>query len=135
MEILRQLLSQDPHVQHLLEDIKSGQEAQLITGLSGSARPAFLYTIYDTIQKPIYIISPNLLQAQKTFDDLVKLLGEDNVHYYPADEFIAADMSIASPELRAQRIETLDHMLHQQKGIYIIPVAGMRKILPQKKNG
>ncbi|WP_146550912.1 MULTISPECIES: transcription-repair coupling factor [Rummeliibacillus] len=133
MEILRQLLSQDPHVQHLLEDIKSGQEAQLITGLSGSARPAFLYTIYDTIQKPIYIISPNLLQAQKTFDDLVKLLGEDNVHYYPADEFIAADMSIASPELRAQRIETLDHMLHQQKGIYIIPIAGMRKILPPKE--
>lgn len=133
MKILRQLLMQDPHVQRLLEDIKSGQEAQLITGLSGSARPAFLDTIYDYIQKPIYIISPNLLQAQKNFDDLVKLVGEDYVHYYPADEFIAADMATASPELRAQRIETLDHMLHQQRGIYIIPVAGMRKVLPPKE--
>lgn len=132
MEILRQLLSRDTHVKRLLEDIKNGQDAQLITGLSGSARPALLDTIYDANKKPIYIISPNLLQAQKMFDDLVKLVGEDYVHYYPADEFIAADMTIASPELRAQRIETLDHMLHQQKGIYIIPVAGMRKIMAPK---
>lgn len=50
MKILRQLLMQDPHVQRLLEEIKSGQDAQLITGLSGSARPAFLDTIYDYIQ-------------------------------------------------------------------------------------
>ncbi|HWI49997.1 MAG TPA: transcription-repair coupling factor [Rummeliibacillus sp.] len=133
MEILRQLLSQDTHVKRLLEDIKSGQEEQLITGLSGSARPAFLDAVYAYINKPIYIISPNLLQAQKMFDDLVKLVGEDYVHYYPADEFIAADMSIASPELRAQRIETLDHMLHQQKGIYIIPIAGMRKMMAPKE--
>ncbi|MFJ8264241.1 transcription-repair coupling factor [Rummeliibacillus sp. NPDC094406] len=133
MEILRQLLSQDTHVKRLLDDIKSGQEEQLITGLSGSARPAFLDAVYAYINKPIYIISPNLLQAQKMFDDLVKLVGEDYVHYYPADEFIAADMSIASPELRAQRIETLDHMLHQQKGIYIIPIAGMRKMMAPKE--
>ncbi len=133
MELLRQLLTKDSHVQRLLEDIKNREDAQLITGLSGSARPAFLDTIYDYINKPIYIISPNLLQAQKMFDDLVKLIGEDYVHYYPADEFIAVDMSIASPELRAGRIETLDHMLHQQKGVYIIPVAGMRKVMAPRE--
>ncbi|MGX9132865.1 transcription-repair coupling factor [Rummeliibacillus sp. JY-2-4R] len=133
MKLLRQLLTKDPHVQRLLEDIKGREDAQLITGLSGSARPAFLDTIYDYINKPIYIISPNLLQAQKMFDDLVKLIGEDYVHYYPADEFIAADMSIASPELRANRIETLDHMLHHQKGVYIIPIAGMRKVMAPKE--
>ena len=34
---------------------------------------------------------------------------------YPADELIAADISIASPELRAQRLEALDHMLTHDK--------------------
>ncbi|MGE7925237.1 transcription-repair coupling factor [Viridibacillus arvi] len=133
MEILRKLFSQDMHITKLLEDLQQNNGPQLITGLSGSARPAFLDTIYGAIEKPVYIISPNLLQAQKMYDDLVKLMGEEFVHYYPADEFIAADMSIASPELRAQRIETIDHMLHEQKGIYIIPVAGLRKMMSPKE--
>lgn len=133
MEILRHLLTSDPQVQKLLDEIKNGQGAELVTGLSGSARPAFLDTIFYTLQKPLYIISPNLLQAQKMYDDLAKLIGEDMVHYYPADEFIAADMATSSPELRAARIETLDHMIHQQKGVYVIPIAGMRKIMAPKE--
>ncbi|MFG3614330.1 transcription-repair coupling factor [Rummeliibacillus sp. G93] len=133
MEILRHLLTSDPQVQKLLDEIKKGQGAELVTGLSGSARPAFLDTIFYTLQKPLYIISPNLLQAQKMYDDLAKLIGEDMVHYYPADEFIAADMATSSPELRAARIETLDHMIHQQKGVYVIPIAGMRKIMAPKE--
>ena len=41
-------------------------------------------------------------------DELAGLLGEEHVHYYPADEFIATDLSVASPELRAEQIATLD---------------------------
>ena len=62
-------------------------------------------------------------------DDLTALVGEQFVHYYPADEFIAANMAIASPELRAQRIATMDHLANGDLGIYIIPVAGMRKMM------
>lgn len=74
-------------------------------------------------------MSPNLLQAQKLVDDLSSLVGEDAVHYYPADEFIAADMTIASPELKAARIATLDHLAKKERAIYVIPIAGMRKMM------
>lgn len=132
METLRRLFMNEDEIISFIDDIKSGQQSQLITGLSGSARPAFIGTIYEETQRSIYLVTPNMLQAQSMYEDLSKLIGENLVHYYPADEFIAADMAIASPELRAQRIETLDHMLHNNYGIYIIPAAGMRKIMPPK---
>ena len=100
MEVLRQLVSQDKHITSFLQEIQSGQTmSQLITGLTGSARPVLVDALFEYVKKPIYIVSPNLLQAQKMVDDLTGLLGEEYVHYYPADEFIAADLSIASPEL------------------------------------
>ena len=80
------------------------------------------------------IVTPNLLHAQKLTEDLVKLVGEDLVRLYPADELIAADISIASPELRGQRIEALDHMLTKKNGIYIVPIAGLKKHMPYEKD-
>lgn len=133
MEALRKLLMQDQHVSHFIEQLEQGLSNVLVTGLSGSARPAFIETIFKTINKPIYMMAPNLLQGQKMYDDLAKLLGDDVVHYYPADEFIAADMAVASPELRAARIETLDHLLHDVRGVYVIPIAGMRKMMQPKE--
>jgi len=72
------------------------------------------------------------LQAQRTYEDLVKMLGESLVHLYPAEELIAGDFSISSYELRGQRIETIDHMARVGKGVYITPVAGMRKFMPSR---
>ena len=63
------------------------------------------------------------------------MLGDSLVHLYPAEELIAADFSVSSYELRAQRIDTLDHMARVGKGIYITPVAGMKKLFQQKING
>lgn len=130
MDVFHQLFSQDKHINNVLQQIKDGSaNEELITGLTGSARSALLHAIFQQTKKPIYIVSPNLLQAQKLMDDLTALVGEQFVHYYPADEFIAANMTIASPELRAQRIATMDHLVNGDLGIYIIPVAGMRKMM------
>ncbi|MGM9944687.1 MAG: transcription-repair coupling factor [Lysinibacillus sp.] len=134
MGVFHQLFSQDKHMNTLLEQIKKGEaDQQLITGLTGGARPAFLNALFLETNKPIYVLSPNLFQAQKLVDDLASLIGEEFVFYYPADEFIAADMTIASPELRAQRIATLDHLARGTAGIYVLPIAGMRKYITSKK--
>lgn len=129
MEVLRQLFLQDKHIASFIEDIKSGGQSQLITGLTGSARPAFVDALFSASTKPIYVLSPNLLQAQKMVDELSNLIGEELVHYYPADEFIAADLTVTSPELRAERIATLDDLVSGKRGVYVIPMAGMRKIM------
>ena len=130
MELLNNLIIEDTQIQNLLKELESGKDQQLVTGLSGSARAVFTKMLYKSLNKAVLIVTPNLLHAQKLTEDLVKLVGEDLVRLYPADELIGADISITSPELRAQRIETLDHMLTKEKGIYIVPIAGLKKHMP-----
>ena len=133
MEVLTDHYLQKSDISNLVEELKNGDDRQLIAGLSGGAKPILFKTLQDSLEKPILIVSPNLLQAQRTYEDLVKMLGESSVHLYPAEELIAGDFSISSYESRAQRIETLDHMARVGKGVYISPIAGMRKFLPEKK--
>lgn len=42
-------------------------------------------------------------------------------------------MAFSSPEAKAERITTLNAIAAGKHGIYIIPVAGIRKFLPDKK--
>ena len=132
LEALVDLYLQNSEITNLVEELKKGEDRQLIAGLSGGAKPVFFESLKKSIERPILIISPNLLQAQRTYEDLVKMLGASSVRLYPAEELVAADFSISSYELRAQRIETLDHMARVGKGVYITPIAGMRKLLPNK---
>lgn len=134
MEVFHRLFSEDQHIKALIDQVKENSfRSHLITGLTGSARPVLIDTIFKETKRPIYIVTSNLLQAQKLVDDLSSLVGEDMVHYYPADDFIAVDMTIASPELRANRIMTLDRLVNKETGIYVIPVAGMRKYITPRK--
>ncbi len=119
-------------ISKLAQDLKEGHDQQLIAGLSGGAKPVFFKALQQSLEKPVLIVSPNLLQAQRTYEDLVKMLGESSVHLYPAEELVAAEFSISSYELRAQRMETIDHMARVGAGVYITPIAGLRKFLPAK---
>ncbi|WP_336824293.1 transcription-repair coupling factor [Sporosarcina sp. USHLN248] len=133
MDALIDIFLQEKEIHNVVEDLKDGQDRHLLSGLSGGAKSVFFKALQQSMAKPILIVAPNMLQAQRTYDDLVKMLGETHVHLYPAEELIAADFSISSYELRANRIDTIDHLLCVGKGIYITPVAGMKKLLPAKE--
>lgn len=130
MKHILQTFLGDSHTQSFINELKKGQDHQLISGLSGSARPIFYQTVHEELDKPLLVVTPNLLHAQRVYDDLVRLMGEQRVRLYPAEETIAADIAFSGPELRAHRIDTLDHMKSTGKGIYVTPVSGLRKLLP-----
>lgn len=132
MNVFQQLFSADQQLSKFMDEIKAAtSNKHLITGLTGGARSVLFQHVYEKTNKPLYVITSNLLQAQRLIDDLSMLVGEDEVHYYPADEFVAANISFVSPELRAQRIATLDRLANGAKGIYVISVAGLRQYLVQ----
>ena len=126
---LKRLFNQQEDINNLIAGIKGGLDEQLVAGLSGSARTLYIASIYEKSKKPIVIITYNLLQAQKLYDDLVHVMDEGNVALYPANELIGAEISVASPELKAQRIEVLNLLSKREKSIIIVPIAGMRKIV------
>ncbi|HWJ79879.1 MAG TPA: CarD family transcriptional regulator, partial [Niallia sp.] len=130
---LKDIFKQQEDIQNVISGLEAGLHEQLVSGLSNSARTLYMTSIYEKTKKPLLIVTHNLLQAQKLYDDITNIVDEKEVFLYPANELIAAEISIASPELKAQRIEVLNYWAKKKTGILIAPVAGLRKLLPPKK--
>ncbi len=118
----------------IISSLEEGLKEQLITGLSGSARSVLLSVLHEEQNKPVLVVTHNLLQAQKIYDDLQNLLPRGNVFLYPANDLIASEMGTASPELKAQRIEALNYWSSHTNGVMVAPISGLRKLLPSRES-
>lgn len=127
---LQKIILQQDEMDSVISGIEAGLKEQLIAGLSGSSRAVFIASIYQKVDQQLIIVTHNLLQAQKLYEDLQSFIDENMLYLYPANELIAAEIGIASPELKGQRIEALNFMTSKAKGIVIVPMAGLRRILP-----
>lgn len=130
---LQNLFSKHDNVHSLIAGIDEGLKEQLVSGLTGSSRSMLVASIYEKTNKSILLVTHNLLQAQKFQEDLLNFIPEEELYVFPANELIAADLSVASPELRAQRVEALNFWSQGKKGIVIVPIPGIRKFLSPKE--
>ncbi|TRM11117.1 transcription-repair coupling factor [Lentibacillus cibarius] len=130
MKGIHEFLQAKEDVASVINGITDGMNEQLVAGLSGSARSLFVSTINESLHRPVLLVTNQLVQAQQLYEDLAELAGDEHVYLYPVNELIASEIAIASPELRAQRIEALTAWSQQQSGILIAPVAALKRILP-----
>ncbi|MBP3953481.1 transcription-repair coupling factor [Bacillus suaedae] len=127
---LQNYFRSNEEVRAIAETLEAGMKEQLVSGLTGSARTLFISSLYLDVRKPTLVITHNLYQAQKLYEDLVGFLDDEQVLLYPVNELISAEIAIASPEMKAQRIDILNKLTHSFKGIIIAPLAGIRRQLP-----
>jgi transcription-repair coupling factor (superfamily II helicase) len=130
---LKDLFTSNSDVKTIINGLDGNLKEQLVAGLSGSARTVLISSIYSQLKKPQVVVTHNLYQAQKLYDDLVELISEDEVFLYPVNELIASEIGFASPELKSQRIEVLNYWCQKETGIIIVPVAGLRRLLPSRE--
>ncbi len=130
MHGLQKVMLQLNETQAVIAGIKENLREQLVSGLTGSSRALFIAAIEEQTNKSIVVVTHNLLQAQKLYEDLAHLIDEDKLFLYPANELLASELGIASPELRAQRIETLNYMASGRQGVFVVPMAGLSKDPP-----
>lgn len=124
-------INQTPLLQEWQKNLEEKMPRQLITGLAGSAKTLALLGAYRRLQKPMIVLTANLYYANQLVEDLRQL--EDAVYTFPVDEVLAAEMAFSSPEAKAERITTLRAIVDQETGIYVLPIAALRKILPPKE--
>ncbi|MDF2960566.1 MAG: Mfd [Paenibacillus sp.] len=132
MQALIQAFSADPDLQSIVSGVRSGMREQLLSGLSGSSRQVMLAALYEELKQPLFIVTHNMFSAQKIFEDLVECLPADKVLLFPAQELLAAETAVASPEMLAQRIDALTKLASGFHGVVVVPYAGMRRVLPLK---
>lgn len=126
---LLQIFQKNKELKTIFKGIKANTKEQLVTGLVGSARALMMAASYKETKRSQVIVTHNLFQAQKIHEDLTTILPDEEVLLYPANELIAAEIGVASPELKAQRIEVLNGLSSGKKCIVIVPIAGLRRFI------
>jgi transcription-repair coupling factor (superfamily II helicase) len=127
---LKHYFSQGEDFESIIKGLNAGLKEQLVAGLSGSARTMLISSLYEDTGRPQLVVTHNLFQAQKLYEDLTSLLSDEEVYLYPVNDLISSEMAISSPELKSQRIEALNFLSSPSKGVIITPIAGLRRYLP-----
>ncbi|MDR2828267.1 MAG: transcription-repair coupling factor [Acholeplasmatales bacterium] len=66
---------------------------------------------YYKENKTIFLVLPNLFEAQKYYDNLVNIVSPDIVLFYPGDQILTKFMSLGSFEFKSERLYTIRHLL------------------------
>lgn len=130
--MITKFLAQKPDIQSVFSAIGKKQ-TQLITGIAGSARALFAVSLLEEKQRPIVMITQNTYHANQLLSDLTGLVPEDQLFVFETNDVLHAEMAVASPEARAERVQALDFLLSESPGIVVVPLAGARKLLPPKE--
>ncbi|MRH44989.1 transcription-repair coupling factor [Aquibacillus halophilus] len=130
MEGIKDYLKSQDDIYSIISGVSSGLTEQLVAGLSGSARGLLTSLISESMNKPILLVTHQLMQAQQLYEDLNEISDKSNIYLYPVNELVTTEIAIASPELKSQRIEALTNWSTNSKGILIAPVAALKRILP-----
>lgn len=130
LQALIQAFSRDTDFATVVAGVHSGMKEQLISGLSGSSRQVMLAALQQETNRPLLVVTHNMFAAQKIFEDLQEALTPDGVLLYPANELVAAESAVSSPETLAQRIEVLLQCSRGYRGIVVVPYSGIRRYIP-----
>ena len=81
---------------------------------------------YDYINsnQTIFVVLPNLYEAQKYYDALVEEL-DDKVLFYPVDQILTTIMSLGSYEFQSERLYTINQLLKGDKYIVVTTLDGI----------
>jgi transcription-repair coupling factor (superfamily II helicase) len=129
MQVIINPIKQDANVGTIVTGLQKGLHEQLVSGLAGSSRQAFMAALYQETARAMCIVTHNMYQAQKVYEDLIELVPSDQVLLYPGNELIGSELAIASPEMLAQRIHVLNRLAKGFTGILVAPFAGLRRLV------
>ncbi|MBN2981227.1 transcription-repair coupling factor [Cohnella algarum] len=133
MKALLNTFATDPDLISVLSGVRSGMREQLVAGMSGSARQVMIATMYRELKRPMLVVTHNMFSAQKIAEDLQECLPQGEVLLYPANELIAAETAISSPEMSARRMDALLQLAEGFRGVVVVPFSGVRRFQPDRR--
>ncbi len=94
-------------------------EEAAVIGLSYLKRP-----------RPILVVKNNLYNAQRLYERMVSLLSEDECALFSADESLRVAAIASSPEITANKVDTLAALLKDPNRVVITCPSGLLRHLP-----
>ncbi len=133
MKKVMDYLSKTPYFKDLLKKFINNDELQ-ITNTNDNISLLVLLYLFKEYDKNILIVTPNLFKAQKVYDDLINLVDNDLLSFFPQDEFITTEMLAVSKEFKSERINAIRKVIENKKNLVVTNTAGLLKYeLPRNK--
>jgi transcription-repair coupling factor (superfamily II helicase) len=127
--------SNHPVLPELIETINNDRAGKIrIGGLSGSARALILSLVFHKTQTTHMVIVTEKEDAAYFYNDLVALLGEESVFFFPSTYKRSVQYEQTEPANIVLRTEVLNHLASgKRKGIVVTyPESVMEKVVSRK---
>jgi len=88
--------------------------------------------LFHEVHETIFVVCPNLYEAQKYYDLFNQINQYEDVLFYPADEMLTFMMALGSPEFRSERLYTLKQLMTGKPYIVVLTQQGLaqRQLTP-----
>jgi transcription-repair coupling factor (superfamily II helicase) len=119
----------------LIETINSDRTGNIrIEGLSGSSRAMVLSLVFHKSVTTHVVVIPEKEDAAYFYNDLVSLLGDDSVFFFPSTYKRSVQYEQTEPANIVLRTEVLNHLASgKRKGIIVTyPESAMEKVVSRK---
>jgi transcription-repair coupling factor (superfamily II helicase) len=132
---LTKYLSTHPVIPSLIETINSDKVKRIrLEGLTGSGGAMALSIVFDKTQATHIVVIPEKEDAAYFYNDLVALLGDESVFFFPSTYKRSVQYEQTEPANIVLRTEVLNHLASgKRKGIIVTyPESVMEKVVSRK---
>ncbi len=102
-----------------------------VTGLNKELNCIYIYDAFIKSNRNIILLANSLYEANDLYGRL--LCYTDKVLFFPMDDFIASEAIAISPELKVERLITLNNLTNDDKYIIVTNLMGILRYLPSKR--
>ncbi len=126
MHQLLNYVNQKPVFKSFLKSLNTNQSV-LINELSDESMVLLILDAFFSSDQSVFVITPNLYKAQLIYDHLSNVMDPQLLSFFPQDEFITTELLVSSHEFKMERINTIHHLLNNEKRIVVTHVSGAIK--------
>lgn len=101
-----------------------------IGGLTDELKCIYISNQYNN--NKILVVCNSLYEANKFYQTLKNYIND--VYFFPMDDFMTSEVLAISPDFKMTRLETLDNIIKNNKGIVVTNLMGYLRFLPTKEN-
>ena len=106
-------------------------QIDIFSGLNTEGKALLVNTLFKKY-KSITIVTNTLFEANKLYQSISNY--NDNVLLFPMDDFLTSEAIAISPELKINRLETLNELCNSTHNIVITNLMGYLRFLPTLDN-
>lgn len=102
-----------------------------IVGLNKELKSIYANKLFEENKKPIIIVTSSLYEANEFYQSLYNY--NNNVLFFPMDDFLTSEALAVSPELKVKRLETIHSLIYDNNQIIVTNLMGYLRFLPTKE--